>query len=106
MPKKFCLGCGTLTENGSRCEACEAKRLAAQNSRPKYSQARGLGSRHRKRAKAVTTGVQVCPRCGQEPSKSNPMTAHHTVARAKGGDDTTPLVPLCRRCNSEIGDDT
>lgn len=104
MPKKFCLGCGQLTENGSRCTTCEAERIAVRNSKPKYSQARGLGSRHRARAKAVAQAAQVCPRCGQEPTKDNPMTGHHTVPRAKGGDDSTPMVALCRRCNSQVGD--
>jgi 5-methylcytosine-specific restriction endonuclease McrA len=106
MPVKFCLGCHELTTNGSYCEKCQEGRDAAQNSRPRYSQARGLGSRHRARAKAVVAAAQVCERCGKEPTPDNPLTAHHVVARAKGGDDTTPLVALCRRCNSSIGDRT
>lgn len=106
MPKKFCLGCKELTSYGSYCETCQAERDAVENSRPRYSQARGLGSRHRKRAKAVVAAAQVCQRCGCPPTENNPLTAHHTTARAKGGDDTTPLVALCRRCNSSIGDRT
>ena len=105
MPVKFCLGCRKLTKNGSYCETCEAANKHARDAaRPSTTQ-RGLGWRHQRKATQVTADVEVCPRCGQPPTKDNPITAHHTVARAKGGADS-PLVPLCRRCNSQIGDRT
>lgn len=106
MPAKFCLGCGELTRNGSRCEDCQQERDARINARPKGNTTqRGLGYAHRVKAKAVVVAAQVCTRCQQPPSPSNPLTAHHTTARAKGGGES-PMVALCRRCNSAIGDRT
>jgi HNH endonuclease len=106
MPMKFCLDCGQLTDNGSRCVNCEPKFRRRQSASKGTTKSRGLGGTHRRRAEKIVQGVAVCPRCGRPPTPDNPMTAHHTVARAKGGDHDTPLVPLCRQCNSEIGDKT
>lgn len=106
MPMKFCLGCRTLTDNGSRCPSCQSKFDTEQSAKRGSTKARGLGGTHRRIAEKITSGVQVCPRCGTPPTKDNPMTAHHVIPRSKGGDHTTPLVPLCRQCNSELGDRT
>ena len=106
MPAKFCLDCGELTRDGSRCADCQQERTARINARPKpNTTARGLGHAHRIRAKAVVQAAQACQRCGHPGTPDNPLTAHHTVARAKGGTDS-PMVALCRRCNSQIGDRT
>lgn len=106
MPKKFCLDCHDLTENGSRCPTCAAKFKRRQFANKGTTKARGLGGTHRRKAEKIVKDVAACPRCGRPPTEDNPMTAHHTVARAKGGDHDTPLVPLCRQCNSEVGDRT
>lgn len=106
MPMKFCLGCGKLTDNGSRCPPCQAalqKRISAARGTTKQ---RGLGGSHRRRAEKVVAAARVCGRCGEPPTEDNPLTAHHTTARAKGGDESTPMVALCRRCNSSLGDRT
>lgn len=106
MPMKFCLTCRKLTNNGSRCPECERDFLADQSGRRGTTKQRGLGGTHRRRAEKVVAAAQVCARCGQPPTPTNPLTAHHTQARAKGGDETTPLVALCRRCNSQVGKNT
>ena len=106
MPAKFCLRCKNLTRNGSRCENCETEIQRERDTYRLSTTRRGLGWTHQKRARAVVANVTQCPKCGAEITPDNPITAHHTVARAKGGDDTTPMIPLCRRCNSSIGDRT
>lgn len=105
MPAKFCLGCRKLTTNGSYCPTCQTSREQARDQRRGTTTQRGLGWSHQQRAAQVTAGVQVCPKCGQQPTKDNPITAHHTTARAKGGAESQ-LTALCRRCNSQIGDRT
>lgn len=111
MPSKFCLDCKALFKvvpggSASRCEDCQAGLDARINARAKPNTTqRGLGYAHRVRAKLVVQAAQVCSRCGQPPTTGNPLTAHHTTARAKGGQDS-PMVALCRSCNSMIGDRT
>ena len=105
MPMKFCLECGKLTRNGSRCEECQPEFDRRREQARGTTTQRGLGWQHQKRARRVVANVEQCPRCGQAPTKDNPITAHHTTARAKGGADSE-LMPLCRRCNSQIGDRT
>lgn len=110
MPAKFCLDCGELftptPDESSRCGDCAAEWTMRRNARPKRNTtARGLGYAHRVKAKAVVAVAQACARCQQPPTPDNPLTAHHTTARAKGGGDS-PMVALCRRCNSSIGDRT
>jgi hypothetical protein len=111
MPSKFCLDCKDLFKvmpdgSASRCPACQAGLDARLNARPKANTtARGLGHAHRVRAKAVVAAAQCCQRCGCPPTPGNPLTAHHTRARSKGGQDS-PLIALCRSCNSKIGNRT
>lgn len=105
MPKRFCLDCRKLTDKGSRCPECQATLMQKVNAKRGTTTQRGLGWAHQKRAAEVLAGVECCPRCGREPTPDNPLTAHHSQARARGGGDS-PLVPLCRKCNSEIGDRT
>ena len=106
MPAKFCLGCKKLTTNGSRCPTCQAALMRQQSAAKGTTKQKGLGGTHRRRAEKIVQGITQCPRCGKAPTPDNPITAHHVIARAKGGDETTPLVPLCRQCNSQIGDRT
>lgn len=113
MPMKFCIEptCKQLfkVEPGgstSRCEDCQAGLDARMSARPKGNTTqRGLGYAHRVRARAVVAAAQVCSRCGQPPTPANPLTGHHTTARARGGQDS-PMVALCRSCNSSVGDRT
>lgn len=106
MPAKFCLTCRKLTTNGSRCETCQAEFNTRQSARRGSTKQRGLGGTHRRTAEKIVRAAQVCARCGQPPTPDNPLTAHHTQARAKGGDHNTPMIAVCRRCNSQIGDRT
>lgn len=106
MPMKFCLGCKKLTTNGSRCPTCQTELNQAIDANRGNRHQRGLGYQHTKAAKEIVQAAQVCTRCGQPPTPGNPLTAHHTQARAKGGDHTTPMVAMCRRCNSQIGKNT
>lgn len=111
MPSKFCLDCRALftVEPGgsaSRCPPCQAGVTTRMNSRPKANTtARGLGAAHRAKAKAVVEAAQVCALCGMPPTPGDPLTAHHTQARAKGGQDS-PMVAAHRSCNSRVGDRT
>lgn len=103
MPAKFCLGCGELTRNGSRCEECTEEWTARRNARPKANTTkRGLGHAHRMRAQAVVAAAQVCAECGQPPTKEDPLTADHTIPRSQGGADS-PLRAVHRSCNSRAG---
>lgn len=106
MPMKFCLGCGQLTDNGSRCPACQSQMNKAISAKRGTTKQRGLGGTHRRKAEKIVKAAQVCGICGQPPTPDNPLTAHHTTARAKGGDHSTPMMAACRRCNSSIGDRT
>jgi 5-methylcytosine-specific restriction endonuclease McrA len=103
MPAKFCLDCGELTRNGSRCEDCDTERTARRNARPKANTTqRGLGHAHRARAKAVLAAAQVCEMCGMPPTTADPLTADHTIPRSRGGGDS-PLRAVHRSCNSRAG---
>lgn len=103
MPAKFCLDCGELTRDGSRCADCQQERVARINSRRKRNTtARGLGHAHRVRAKAVVDAAQVCAICGRPPTPDDPLTADHIIPRSKGGTDG-PLRAAHRSCNSRRG---
>lgn len=106
MPAKFCLDCKKLTTNGSRCPECQAKINTAVSAKRGTTKQRGLGGSHRRKAEKIVKAAEFCARCGQPPTPDNPLTAHHTTARAKGGNHTTPMIAVCRRCNSQIGDRT
>lgn len=106
MPKKFCLTCRELTDNGSRCPKCQTELNQRKESARGTTKQRGLGGTHRRKAEKIVKAAQVCQRCGVPPTSDNPLTAHHTQARAKGGGHDTPMIALCRRCNSSIGDRT
>lgn len=108
MPKRFCLDCPTLidTSTGSRCPDHQAAYEQRRSTTRGTTKQRGLGGTHRRRAEKIVAEAQVCGSCSEPPTKDNPLTAHHTTARAKGGDESTPMVALCRRCNSSIGDRT
>jgi 5-methylcytosine-specific restriction endonuclease McrA len=107
MPTRFCLepDCRKLTTAGSRCPDCQAKLVKRMNAAKGSRHTRGLGYDHVRRAKALLATAQVCEICGQPPTPTNPLTAHHTTARAKGGANSE-LVAACRHCNSSIGDRT
>jgi len=103
MPAKFCLDCGELTRDGSRCTDCQQERTARINARPKANTTqRGLGAAHRARAKAVLEAAQVCAICGRPPTKADPLTADHTTPRSQGGGES-PLRAAHRSCNSRAG---
>lgn len=104
MPAKFCLGCRTLTRNGSRCEACQADVDARANARPKgNTTARGLGWEHQRKARALLRQPDlVCVRCGRPGTADDPLTAGHSEDRSRGGRDSA-LQPEHRSCGSRAG---
>lgn len=91
--KRVCLGCGTLTPYGSRCEPCQAAKdreiEARRGTRPHYA------GDYRKRAKIVRESALVCACCGKAPTPEDPMQADHV----REGDPGSPLQPLLRSCN-------
>jgi len=104
MPAKFCLDCGELTRDGSRCADCQQERTARINARPKgNTTARGLGWMHQKRTRELLKqpGL-VCVRCGLPGTPDDPLTGGHTVDRSRGGVDS-PLRPEHRSCGSRAG---
>jgi hypothetical protein len=107
-PTRFCLelDCRKLTTAGSRCPDCQAKLVKRMNAARGTTKQRGLGGTHRRKAEKIVKAATVCSKCGKPPTADNPLTAHHTTARAKGGNESTPMIALCRRCNSSIGDRT
>lgn len=89
--KRRCLqaGCSRLTD----ASYCRDHYLARR--RPFYNR------QHSKRAKATIAAEPWChtqPRCPYPDagSKANPLTGDHTDP----DNPASPLVPLCRRCNS------
>lgn len=91
--RRVCLGCGTLTLHGSRCETCQAdmNRIldARRGPRPHYA-----GDYRRRAAEVRATAVE-CHWCHGPFTPANPVQADHVVPR----DPASPLVPSCRRCN-------
>ena len=98
--RQVCLGCGSLTMNGSRCESCAARRERARSlSRPHY---RG---NYQTRAKQVRTAANndpncVCWLCGETARVDDPWTADHV----EPGNPDSVLMPAHRSCNSRRGD--
>lgn len=91
--KRVCLGCGVLTDHGSRCPTCQAalmRRMDAQRgARPHYA------GDYRARAKAVRESTIACAICGQGPRPTDPWQADHIIE----GDPASPLQGVHRSCN-------
>lgn len=95
MFKKPCLDCGRLTEGGSRCpthQSMKQKRLdeMRKGKRQHYS------GDYKKRAKIVRDNAEYCWICGDGYRDNDPFTADHYFP----GDQTSPLLPAHRSCNS------
>lgn len=113
MPLRPCLDCGSLT-NGSRCRMCAKRREHRRDATRGTTKQRGLTgaharmSRYYKEINAVCA-CTTCPEhagrvCGRHGTPSNPITAGHIIARARGGtNDPANYQPECRRCNSAKG---
>ena len=100
--RQVCLGCGTLTANGARCEACASRREAARAQR--RSHYRGD---YKRRAAAVRRAANADPSvrcwlCGELARGDDPWTADHVDA----GNEDSPLMPAHASCNSRRGDMT
>lgn len=91
--KRVCLGCGILTDHGSRCPTCQAelmRRMDAQRGPREH-----YAGDYRTRAKAVRESAVACHWCGGGFTSDNPVQADHVTPR----DPASVLVPSCRRCN-------
>lgn len=93
--KRACLDCRELSENGSRCVSCDARRGAA----------RAAGRAHyrgdyRKRAAEVRANATICWLCGNGARIDDPWTADHV----EPGNPDSVLLPAHRSCNSARGD--
>lgn len=102
MPMKFCLECGTLTANGSRCETCAPIAATRRAARRGSTKERGLGGTHRRAAEKVVQAATECAMCGKPPTEADPLTADHIIPRAAGGVDS-PLRAVHQSCNSRRG---
>lgn len=106
MPFKFCLGCGELTRNGSRCETCQTALDRQHEIARGTSTQRGYGSAWRKTAReAVAAHRQahgdVCLGWNRPAHPATDLTADHRIPKALGGtDEPSNVQVLCRSCNS------
>ena len=97
--KRVCLGCGVLTDVGSRCSSCQATLdraiEARRGPRPHYA------GNYQTRAKYVRANAIVCWICGEGARVDDPWTADHVLP----GDasPSTPLAAAHRSCNSRRG---
>ena len=103
MPKRFCLDCTQLTDNGSRCKPCQARLMRNVNAKRGTTKQRGLGGTHRRAAEKIVKAAKYCAICGNEPTESDPLTADHVIPRSRGGSEDSPLIAVHRSCNSRRG---
>jgi hypothetical protein len=104
MPQRECLDCRTLTTNGSRCPTCTAARSRVRDQQRGTTTQRGLGWDHQKAAALILDGAEVCGRCGQPGTDTDPLEAGHRTARANGGtNDLSNYRPEHRSCNRAAG---
>ncbi len=97
-----CLDCGGIAmRGGSRCYLCTRAYDARRRQSPRL---RGYDAEYRRERARVLAEEPWChtrPRCPYPDSgtAANPLTGGHTVPLSLGGYGS-PLVPLCRSCNS------
>lgn len=70
--------------------------------------------RYRKIRERMGRGRPDCSRCGKamlfrgdegySPHHPDAFTAHHVLPLARGGSITGPIVPMCWKCNRDLGD--
>lgn len=77
-----CLGCG---EPGpaTRCQDCEAERLARVDARRGSATQRGYDHAWRQLSERARAAQPFCSECHHIGSKSNPLTVHHRVWPAR-----------------------
>lgn len=102
MPKRPCLGCGTLTDRpGSRCPNCASEHGKARDARRGTRQQRGYGTAHDKLRERWRTRVEAgtvqCARCGLPIPADGPWALDHT------DDRTGYLGPSHKDCNDAAG---
>jgi hypothetical protein len=96
MPRRPCLGCGTLTDRAdSRCPGCASARERERGSRHE----RGYGNDYVKARDRAVTGATHCRTCGNPFAENNPATGGHVVAVRHGGTAADGIEPECRKCN-------
>lgn len=106
MPKKFCLGCGELTTNGSRCPPCQTKLNKEIETRRGSRHQRGYGSQWAAISKKALADHRAkhgntCPGWQRPPHPATDLTTDHILPKALGGTDHPQnLQILCRPCNS------
>lgn len=93
MPKRFCIGCGTLYDRDAtrtqRCPNCQPAATAARNARGNTTR-RGYGSQHQALRRQLLDAFQPgqpCARCGQPiRAKADAQLGHddHDRSRYRG----------------------
>lgn len=103
--KRPCLDCGGLfNPPGSRCLPCRRSRDRGREATRPSPADRGYGHEWRKLRDQVIARDGACVRCGTTGTQANPLSVHHVVAKALGGDDDMGnLVTLCKSCHGSVG---
>lgn len=104
MTARTCLDCGIPQRHGERCVLCDR---AYQYRRRRSPRLRGYDAAYRRERDRVIAAEPWChtqPGCPYPDagSRANPLTGGHTVPLSRNGYGS-PLVPLCRSCNSAQG---
>jgi hypothetical protein len=109
MPKRFCIDCGAVFDKASnpgkqRCKPCQVKNGRARDKRRGSASARGYGSAHARKAKAVIADAIArnigCCYCGGSPTEADPFVGCHVYAQSRGGPKDGPLAAGHRSCNN------
>lgn len=98
-------GCPRLVTGRTYCDEHQAETTRTARLSPSSLAANERAERARRR-EAVRAWVSingwVCPGYQRDPHPSHDLTAAHVVAVARGGTHS-PLLVLCRPCNSRQG---
>jgi len=100
-PRSRCPNCKTLHPGTGLCPHCRRAAARRRSARRGTTTQRGLGADHRKAAALVLAGATVCAICGKPPTRNDPLTAGHIIAREDGGtNDPSNYQAEHRSCNS------
>ncbi|RJQ68090.1 HNH endonuclease [Pseudonocardiaceae bacterium YIM PH 21723] len=109
MVRRPCLGCGRLTSNRSRCDACQQQWDRVQDSGRGSATQRGYGAQYQRVARQLIAEHRQahgawCPGWARPPHQDEDLTADHIVPLSKDGThQRSNLQVLCRTCNAAKG---
>lgn len=87
---RSCAGCGRRT-TGTRCPTCQPG--------GNYS-----SSEYQRNRIIVLANASECAHCGHPPTRNDPLTCDHILARVNGGTDSiSNLRAVHSSCNSRLG---